>query len=107
MVAGGTDRRSAQLRYDLYRLLLGPDCQPVRRFSVEKRSRAAAAATLAGKLLIAGVKDALVTPRFVQSVGRAMTLSDQALHGGANREHIGDAFARHGIMLGSNAMMAP
>jgi len=53
------------------------------------------------------VKDALVTPRFVQSVGRAMTLSDQALHGGANREHIGDAFARHGIMLGSNAMMAP
>ncbi len=66
-----------------------------------------AAAKLAGKILIAGAKGALVTPRFMQSVGRAMTLADQTLNGGANREHIGDAFGRHGIMLGSNAMMAP
>jgi len=66
-----------------------------------------AAAQLAGQILIAGAKGALVTPRFLQSVGRAMTLADQTMNGGANRNHIGDAFARHDIMLGSNAMMAP
>jgi fungalysin metallopeptidase (M36) len=65
------------------------------------------AAKLAGQLLIAGAKGVLVTPRFLQSVGRAMTLADQAMNGGANRDHIADAFARHNIMLGSNAMMAP
>jgi hypothetical protein len=66
-----------------------------------------AAAKLAGQILIAGAKGALVTPRFTQSVGRAMTLADQTINGGANHDHIADAFARHDIMLGSNAMMAP
>lgn len=65
------------------------------------------AARLAGKILIAGAKGALVTPRFLQSVGRAMVLADQSLHGGANREHIGKAFQAHDILLGSNAMLAP
>jgi len=66
-----------------------------------------AAARLAGKILLEGVKGVVVRPRFMQSIGRAMTLADQNLNGGANRQHIGDAFARHDIMLGSNAMMAP
>lgn len=66
-----------------------------------------AAAQLAGKLLIAGAKGVLVRPRFMQSMGRAMTLADQSLHNGANREAIRAAFARHSIMLGSNALLAP
>ena len=45
--------------------------------------------------------------RFLQSVGRAMVLADQSLNNGANREHIGKAFAAHDILLGSNAMLAP
>jgi Fungalysin metallopeptidase (M36) len=65
------------------------------------------ASRLAGELLIAGVKAAIVTPRFMQSVGRAMTLADQSLHAGAHHDHIRDAFARHSIGLGSNAMLAP
>lgn len=65
------------------------------------------AARLAGELLIAGAKAAVVTPRFLQSVGRAMTLADGALHAGANRVAIRDAFGRHNILLGSNAMLAP
>src|SRR6185436_2358701 len=48
----------------------------------------ASSAALAGKILIASVKGAVVTPRFLQSVGRAMVLADESLHGGANRDHI-------------------
>jgi hypothetical protein len=67
----------------------------------------ASAAALAGKILIAGVKAAVITPRFLQSVGRAMVLADESLHGGANRDHIRNAFQAHNILLGSNAMIAP
>jgi hypothetical protein len=66
-----------------------------------------AAAQLAGKILIAGATQAVLTPRFLQSMGRAMTLADQALHAGANHGHIRDAFADHNIMLGSNSLLAP
>ena len=66
-----------------------------------------AAAKLAGKILIEGVRGAVVRPRFLQSIGRAMVLADQNINGGANRQHINDAFARHEILLGANAMMAP
>jgi hypothetical protein len=65
-----------------------------------------AAAKLAGKILVEGVKGVVVRARFMQSIGRAMTLADQNLNNGANREHIGNAFGSHDIMLGSNAMMA-
>lgn len=61
----------------------------------------------AGGILIAGAKTAMVTPRFFQSVGRAMILADQTLHAGANREHIHNAFTKHDIFLGTNAMLAP
>src|SRR6185436_4933684 len=67
----------------------------------------ASAATLAGKILICGVKNAVITPRFLQSVGRAMVLCDESQHGGANRDHIRNAFQAHDILLGSNAMIAP
>ena len=65
------------------------------------------AAQTAGKILIAGTKGALITPRFLQSVGRAMVLADQSLHNGANRDHISKAFQSHNILLGANAMVAP
>jgi hypothetical protein len=61
----------------------------------------------AGKILIAGTKGALITPRFLQSVGRAMVLADQNLHNGANRDPISKAFQSHNILLGANAMVAP
>src|SRR5258705_616531 len=66
-----------------------------------------AAAKLAGKILIEGARGAVVRPRFLQSIGRAMVLADQNMNGGANRQHINDAFARHAILLGANARMAP
>src|SRR5262245_34824374 len=53
------------------------------------------AAKLAGQILIEGAKAAVVTPRFTQSVGRAMVLADQSLHGGENANHIRTAFQNH------------
>ncbi len=66
-----------------------------------------ASARLAGRILIAGARAAVVTPRFLQSVGRAMVLADQSLNGGANGNHIRTAFQRHDILLGTNALLAP
>ena len=65
------------------------------------------AARVAGKILIAGAKDAVVTPRFLRSVGRAMVLADQSLHDGANGDHIRTAFESHAILLGANGLLAP
>lgn len=65
-----------------------------------------AAARLAGSLLIAGARAAVVTPRFLQSVGRGMVLADQSMNAGANRDAIRAAFAKHDIALGANAMFA-
>jgi hypothetical protein len=65
------------------------------------------AARNAGRILIAGAKAAAITPRFLQSVGRGMVLADQTLNGGANRDRIRDAFQRHKILLGANAVLAP
>ena len=61
----------------------------------------------AGKLLIAAAADAPENARFFQSVGRTMILVDQQQNAGANRMAIHDAFDRHGIALGSAAMLAP
>jgi len=66
-----------------------------------------ASARTAGALLVAAAATAVITPRFFQSVGRAMVLADDQANGGANRERIGQAFQRHGIMLGSNSLLAP
>jgi hypothetical protein len=65
------------------------------------------AAQTAGRLLIAGAQQAPLSVRYFQSVGRAMVLADQNLNGDANRLAITNAFARHGIALGSAAMLAP
>ncbi len=65
------------------------------------------AAQVAGKLLVRAADKAPHTPRFFQSVGRAMTLEDKALHRGEYHDAIRDAFGAHGILLGSNAVLAP
>lgn len=65
------------------------------------------ASQTAGKLLIAGARNAPMAARFFQAVGRAMVLEDQAKNNGANRQAITDAFTRHNIALGSNAMLEP
>lgn len=67
----------------------------------------AKAARLAAKLTVEGASRAVIAPRFLQNVGRAMVLGDQALYGGANGMAIRDAFSRHGILLGTNALLAP
>ncbi len=66
-----------------------------------------AAARTAGALLAEGARTAIITPRFFQSVGRAMVLADEQRNGGANRDRIRAAFERHAIMLGANALLAP
>jgi hypothetical protein len=65
------------------------------------------AARTAGAILVGGARTASITPRYFQSVGRAMVLADQQLFGGAHRDQIGEAFQRHNIMLGTNALLAP
>jgi hypothetical protein len=65
------------------------------------------AAQTLGKLLAAAAREAPETPRFFQSVGRAMVLADQKLNAGDNKVAIVDAFTRHDISLGSAAMLAP
>src|SRR6201999_1097748 len=47
------------------------------------------------------------TARFFQAVGRAMVLEDQSASSGAHGDAIRQAFASHGIQLGSAAMTAP
>jgi hypothetical protein len=65
-----------------------------------------AAARAAGALLVKGAATAVVTPRFLQSVGRAMVLADDA-GGGGHRQRIRDAFEGHGIRFGPDALLAP
>ena len=65
------------------------------------------AASRAGRLLVRGAIKAPHTPRFYQAVGRAMSLEDQMLYAGRHRDAIRDAFHRHGILLGSEAVLAP
>ena len=74
-----------------------------------RRTEAAllAAAKIAGALLADAGRTAVITPRFFQSVGRAMILADDQRNGGANRDRIRAAFERHGVMLGANALLAP
>ena len=77
--------------------------------SGKKRDEAALwkAAQTAGKLLVRAARKAPHGPRFFQSVGRAMTLEDDAIHAGRNHEAIRLAFKAHGILLGSVAAVTP
>lgn len=65
------------------------------------------AAQTLGKILTAAAREAPETPRFFQSVGRAMVLADQKFNEGTNKSAIVDAFTRHDISLGTAAMLAP
>lgn len=73
----------------------------------KKQENVWAAAKIAGKLLIEGARNAQLSPRFFQAVGRTMVLADQQSNSGANTVAIGRAFGKHGIVLGSSAMIAP
>ena len=66
-----------------------------------------AAATIAGRLLVAGARDANRVSRFFQAVGRAMVLADEAANGGQHRAAIRAGFGAHAIALGSSVMLAP
>lgn len=79
-------------------------------FSAQSTKNAAGlwtAAETAGQMLVAGLRQAPITARMFQAVGRAMVLADTADNGGANRDAIRKAFEAHGIALGSAAMLAP
>ena len=65
------------------------------------------AARIAGRLLVAAVRDPPEVLRFFQAVGRMMTLVDEAASGGRYHAAIRNAFQAHGVALGSNAMAAP
>ena len=74
----------------------------------KRNARALAdAARRAGTLLVRAAIKAQHTPRFYQAVGRAMSLEDQTLYRGRHRDAIREAFHRHGILLGSDAVLAP
>ena len=75
--------------------------------SAKTEAKLLAAAKTAGALLVAGARTAVITPRFFQSVGRAMVLADDQANGGANRDRIRAAFENHNTMLGANALLAP
>jgi hypothetical protein len=84
--------------WDLVRNLLGAG-----------RSSAAleAAVRKGARLLVRGASEAPEEARFFRAVGRAIALADEEEHAGANHVAIRDAFAAHGILLGSHAMLAP
>jgi hypothetical protein len=75
--------------------------------SAQTEAKLLAAANTAGALLVAGARTAVITPRFFQSVGRAMVLADDQANAGANRDRIRTAFENHNTMLGANALLAP
>ena len=65
------------------------------------------AAIKAARLLAAAAASAPIEARFFQAVGRAMVMADNSTNGGANRESIKQAFAGHGVLLGTSAMLSP
>jgi len=65
------------------------------------------AAAIAGRLLHEGAKNAPITPRFFQAVGRAMALADQSLHGGKHADLVVEAFRLHNIVVSASAVGAP
>jgi hypothetical protein len=65
------------------------------------------AAIKATRLLVAAAASAPIGARFFQNVGRAMVMADDSTNNGANRESIKAAFAGHGVLLGTSAMMSP
>jgi hypothetical protein len=93
------------------RLFSGAFYDLIRRIFVDSAAQDSAsllaAATTAGRLLIAGAKQAPSGARFFQSVGRAMALADDDQNNGANRQAIAQAFAGHGVLLGTSSALMP
>lgn len=78
--------------YDLVRNLF--------RASAKKDSTSLrTAAETAGALLFEGTRNAVERLRFFQAVGEAMLVADQRMNGGANQQHVIDAFDKHGVAL--------
>lgn len=84
--------------YDLIVLLAGssPSLSAIRTATIK-----------ATRLLVAAAAAAPIGARFFQAIGRAMVMTDDATNGGANREMIKTAFAGHGVLLGTAALMSP
>ncbi|HTR84214.1 MAG TPA: M36 family metallopeptidase [Reyranella sp.] len=85
--------------YDLLRLVFTQ--------SASTEANLLKASDTVAKLLIAGVKNAPMDPRFYRSVGRAMLTADDAQNKGKTKPLITKAFAQHGIALGEPAAAAP
>lgn len=60
----------------------------------------------ATRLLIDGVRNAPIRPRFVETVGRTMLVNDLNA-GGQHQTAIRNAFANHGFRLSANSFLAP
>jgi len=65
------------------------------------------AAKIAGRLLVAAVREPPEVLRFFQAVGRMMILADGTESGGRHHAAIRNAFQAHGIALGSAVTAAP
>lgn len=57
-------------------------------------------------LFYEAARSAPAVPRFFRAVGRSMVLADQQMHGGAHRDLITQSFAKHGLALGAEALLA-
>jgi hypothetical protein len=86
--------------YDLVRGIFAASGSPT-------QARLWSATSTAARLFYHAAQNAPAFPRFFRSVGRAMTLADETLHAGANGQLIKQAFAQHGLALGSQALLAP
>lgn len=67
----------------------------------------AKAAETAGRLLVAGAREAPLKSRFFQSVGNAMLIADQAQNGGAHSDAIREGFSAHNVLLNVQQMTSP
>jgi hypothetical protein len=86
--------------YDLVRAIFAASGSPT-------QARLWSATRTAARLFYHAAQKAPAVPRFFQSIGRSMVLADATLNGGANRQLIGQAFAQHGLALGTQALLAP
>lgn len=108
--SGGPDDMFAEV-HSLARIISGCFYDVVRAIFTASgprtQTRLWRATLTAAELFYKAAGSAPEVPRFYRAVGRAMVLADGATNGGANRQHIGEAFAGHGLALGAQALLAP
>jgi hypothetical protein len=109
-VSGGPDVMIAEV-HSIARIMTGCFWDVLRGiFNAKSRRGQSAlwtAAVTTAKLFHQATLNAPITERFYQAIGRAMVIADDANNGGVHRSIVGQAFAGHGIALGSSAMLAP